>query len=59
MGRGKLLHGESNLGVRVTNLVALVEDDVIPFLTNQKVLVDSYASIGGDKHPTVCNKYGI
>ena len=59
MGRGKLLHGESNLSVRVANLVALVEDDVIPFLTNQKVLVDSYASIGGDKNPTVCNKYDI
>ena len=53
VGRGKLLHREGDLRIRIADLVAFVEDDVIPFLTNQKILVDSYAGIGCDKYPTI------
>jgi len=44
-------HGD--LGVRVPDLVALIQDQVLPFLVQQKILGHPHASVGGQQDTAI------
>ena len=49
MARAILLHQRGDLRVRVPDLVPLVQDQVVPVVEGQGLLVDPDSGVGGDQ----------